>query len=67
VIINLSDEATSDYALSLEAGLSEAQAALAYGDGELAHPELNEGGGFEAYSPLAELAPFSLTLIQFGS
>jgi alpha-amylase len=65
VIINLSDDPQTDYALELEEGLSAGQtAALVEGAGDVTQPEINAEGGFAGYLPLPELAPFSLTLIE---
>lgn len=66
VIVNLSDEAVTDYALSLEAGLDAAAPSLVYGTGDITAPELTDASGFAGYVPIAVLPPFSLTVIQFG-
>ncbi len=60
VLINLSKNPVSEYGLSLSASFSGAQAALVAGDGTLAQP------GDSTYVPLAELAPYSLTVIQIS-
>jgi glycosidase len=67
VVINLSDEPQTDYALEVEeASLSEGtQAALVVGSGSLAQPQIMEDGGFTGYLPIPELPPYSLTVIQF--
>jgi glycosidase len=67
VVLNLSGEAISDYGLTLEQGGLSGMATLVRGDGELMQPELDPDGGFASYLPLAEIAPFSLTVIQFAS
>lgn len=69
VIINLSDDPQTDYALEVEeASLSEGtSAALVEGTGSLAQPGITAEGGFTSYLPLPELAPFSLTLIELSA
>lgn len=66
VLLNLSDEAVSDYQLNLESGsLSDTvSASQLFGAGEAAAPTLNSDGGFDSYVPVAELAPYSTTVIQ---
>jgi alpha-amylase len=66
VLINLSDETVSDYELNLESGsLSEITAAsLLLSEGEVTLPAVNAEGGFDEYVPVAELAPYSTTVIQ---
>lgn len=66
VIINMDDRPVTDYALTLDASAltSVSDAALLYGEGEISAPTLTDAGGFEGYSPLAELAPFSITVIE---
>lgn len=68
ILINLSDDPQTDYALEVEdASLSEDQsAALIEGSGELAQPQINSEGGFSGYLPLPELSPFSLTVIALS-
>ncbi len=68
VVINLDDRSVTDYALTLESGtLAEGITASALlASGEVRAPQVNKQGGFEAYTPLAELAPNSVTLIQLG-
>ncbi len=66
IIINLSDDHISDYALALEASdLVFGAPALIYGAGDLAAPRVNPSGGFDDYKPLAELDAFSLAVISF--
>lgn len=66
VVINLDDEAAHDFTLTLEASeLDLSAAALIAGEGELAAPEINARGGFDAYAPAPVLAPHSLLLIGF--
>lgn len=66
VLINVSDEAVSDYHLNLESGaLSDITAATPLlGQGEVTVPMVNANGGFDDYVPVAELAPYSTTVIQ---
>ncbi len=56
----------TDYALSADEGLLSGtpSADLLLGDGEIAAPVLNDGGGFSDYVPLAELAPQSSYIIR---
>lgn len=66
VIINLGDEAVTDYMLTLdESDLDLSSATLLYGDGEISPPELNDAGGFDSYAPLTELTPYSTVVIEF--
>ena len=65
IVLNLSGEAISAYGLTLESGGLSGAATLVRGDDELMQPELDSAGGFAGYLPLAEIAPFSLTVIQF--
>ena len=66
VVLNLDDrEAITDYRLNLSGGLS-GEGTLVVGSGELTQPMLNADGGFADYVPLPELAPYSLTVIQFA-
>ena len=66
VLINLDDEAITDYSLTLEdSTLDLSTATLVYGDGDIISPDLNADGGFDAYAPLAELAPFTSYVIEF--
>jgi glycosidase len=66
VLLNLDDrEAVTEYTLNLSAGLS-GEGTLVRGEGELTQPSLNDNGGFADYAPLAELAPYSVTVIQFA-
>lgn len=65
VVINLSDEAVVDYGLNaVESALSgRFNATLLYGEGELAALEVGEAGAIRGYLPLAELGPYSTTII----
>ncbi|NUM45229.1 MAG: alpha-amylase [Anaerolineales bacterium] len=57
VVINLSREAVSDYAITLESSslIGEVQAIDLLNGTEIAAPVLNEAGGFTAYKPLEEI------------
>jgi glycosidase len=68
VLVNLSDEAVSDYAVTLESGVlaGTASAVLLLGEGELIAATVNTDGGFSDYTPLPELAPDSTTIIQLS-
>jgi len=66
VLINLGDEVITDYALTLEdTELDLSSGTLVYGEGDVLQPALNADGGFDAYLPLAELAPFTTYVIEF--
>ncbi|NDJ62150.1 MAG: alpha-amylase [Chloroflexi bacterium] len=72
VVINLSDEAISDYGLTLDEGplatVSGAEIMFApSGAAAISIPELNGAGGFAAYQPLPELPPRSTLIIQLVS
>jgi glycosidase len=68
VLINLSDEAVSDYQLS--AGSSPldmvSSGDVLFGEGAPAVPTVEAEGAFTGYQPLPELAPFSTTIIQLA-
>ena len=65
VLINLSDEPISDYSLSLAEGpLSEGSASEVFTGAPVSGPTVNAGGGFDGYTPLAELAPYSTYIIR---
>jgi alpha-amylase len=67
VVINLSDEAVSDYGLTLASGLSEVEeVSLLYGEGEVTSPTIGAEGGFADYMPLPEFPAYSTLIIQFG-
>jgi alpha-amylase len=67
ILINLDNEAVSDYALTLSAGaLADAQAEVIFGQGEAVPLTVSAAGGFDAYTPLTELAPFSTTVIRLA-
>ncbi|MBU0705392.1 MAG: DUF3459 domain-containing protein [Chloroflexi bacterium] len=65
VLINLSDEPITDYSLSL------AEGPLSVGSGNeiftgvpVSGPAVNGEGGFDGYTPLAELTPYSTYIIR---
>jgi glycosidase len=67
VLINLSGETVSDYALSVEAsGLAEGNyiPAAILGEGELAPLSTSSTGGFSLYVPLAEIPPYTTFILQ---
>jgi glycosidase len=68
VVINLSDEEVSEYALSLDEGpLSRTvEASVLFGEGDVTAPAINEAGGFEDYMPLPILPPQSTLIIQLA-
>jgi glycosidase len=60
VLINLDDEAVSDYTLSLESGPLTGEITATqtlYGGQEFPAPTLNENGGFANYQPLPTIPP----------
>jgi alpha-amylase len=65
ILVNLSDEAVSDYDITLRKGnlAGVTQAEIIFGEGEITAPTINEDGGFTDYIPLPELAPYSTTVI----
>ena len=66
VVMNLAGEPINDFTLSLaESDLDFSAAALLYGEGELALPDINGQGGFDSYAPVSALAPHSLLVIEF--
>jgi glycosidase len=66
VMINLGDEAITDYALTLEESELDLSAArLVYGTGDVVSPQLNAAGGFDAYTPLIDIAPYTTVVIEF--
>ena len=68
MLVNLSPEPVSNYSLSLPAGplTASSQATLLLGQGQASPPALNAAGGFDAYSPLAELPPHSSFIIRLA-
>lgn len=65
VILNLDNEETRDFSLTLEEGpLSELTSAeVLFGDMEPALPEMNEAGGFSEYVPFDEPMPPYTTMV----
>ncbi|MCO6449349.1 MAG: DUF3459 domain-containing protein [Caldilineales bacterium] len=68
-LLNLGDEAVSDYALSLANGplTNASDPQPLFGEGEVTAPALNDAGGFNSYRPLPELAPQSAAIILLES
>jgi glycosidase len=68
VVINLTGEAVSDYALTLKQGPfgGPPTVELLFGEGIISPPIYNPDGGFDSYMPLPELAPFSITVVRLG-
>jgi glycosidase len=68
VIVNLSAEPVTDYALTLESGplTGTPAASLLWGTGDVSAPQVNATGGFDAYRPLAALAPHSSAIVRLG-
>jgi len=67
VIINLNEEAASDYDLALKEGSLAGiyQAILLYGgEAELPHLVANDKGGFDYYQPLSEIPGGGTVIIQ---
>jgi alpha-amylase len=66
VVVNLSDKEVSDYKLTLAAGPlpGAPEAVLLLGEGQIAAPEVNAGGGFDGYAPLPTLPPYGAFVIQ---
>lgn len=69
VVVNLSDEAVSDYHLSFAEGPLAGQpgVTLLFGEGEPAAPSVNASGGFDSYVPLPELAPYASLVIRLDT
>ena len=66
VIINLDEVAAAGFTLTLDESAFDLSApVLIYGDGDVAEPIINEDGGFDAYTPLPQMAPYSLVVIRF--
>lgn len=67
VLINLDDEPVTEYALTLaESTLTTAAPQVIFGAGDAAPLTLDAAGGFAEYVPLAELAPYSTTVIRLA-
>ena len=66
MIVNLAAQPISDYGLSVaNAGLTPVEASAVLGADQVAQPQISDGG-FADYLPVPELAPHSLTVIQFA-
>lgn len=71
LIANLSDQTISDYQLELAEGplarkveaTSLVSPLFSAGDGQPDPPAVNAAGGFSAYTPLAELPPYSVVML----
>jgi glycosidase len=68
VLLNLGDEAISDYGLDLSNGplAGSAGATLLFGEGEVVAPVVNGNGGFDGYRPVETLRPQSSFIIRLG-
>ena len=65
VLINLSDEPISDYRLSLAEGpLSEGSASEIFTGAPVSVPTINANGGFDGYTPLAQLEGCSTYIVR---
>jgi len=66
IIVNLSSEAISDYALNLEAGPLSGDYVFAplLDNGQFTSPDITDQGGFEDYKPLPELPPYGRFILQ---
>jgi len=61
----LSGESISDYSLSLAEGpLSVGSGSEVFAGVPVSGPAVDAGGGFDGYTPLAELAPYSTYIIR---
>lgn len=69
VIVNLGAETVTDYTLTLASGpLAGAPAAsLLWGAGDVSAPAVNAAGGFDAYRPLAALAPHGSYVVRLAN
>lgn len=73
VVINLSDDPVEGYVLSLSEGSFDQggsqtlpYAELLYGEDDVIAPEINAAGGFDAYTPVDVLPPYSSFVIRLG-
>jgi len=65
VLINLGGEPISGYSLSLAEGpLSGGSGSEVFAGVPVSGPVVNASGGFDGYTPLAELAPYSTYIIR---
>lgn len=67
VLVNLSDDPVTDYTLTLDAGPLAGEGALPlFGAEAVAAPDITPAGGFDAYQPLPELAPYQTVILSIG-
>ncbi|MEZ4666990.1 MAG: alpha-amylase family glycosyl hydrolase [Anaerolineae bacterium] len=68
VVINLSADAVSDYALSLDQSpyANARSHQILFGNGSVMDLQMNISGGFENYVPFVTLPPHSTTIIAFN-
>jgi glycosidase len=66
VIINVDDQPAADYTLTLAKGpLSGAYSVTSLlGEVSASAPSVNAAGGFDAYTPLAEIPPYAVLILQ---
>lgn len=66
IIVNLSSESISDYALNLEAGplLGDYIIAPLLDNGQFTSPTITDQGGLENYQPVPELPPYGRFILQ---
>ncbi len=66
VLVNLSGEAVKGYKLALESGpfSGPVSASSLLGEGQVKAPGINPQGGFDSYTPLPELPPYAVLVIQ---
>lgn len=69
VVINLSDTAVSDYKLSVAKTTltGDLKGSVLFGNGMVTTLSLSDEGAIKDYIPLAQLAPFSTTIIQLDA
>jgi len=66
VVINVDDQAVSNYTLTLEQGplTGTYKVTPLLGEAEAIAPTVNAAGGFEAYVPVAEVPPYAVLIFQ---
>ncbi len=66
VVINVDDNAVSDYTLTLDKGPLTTVSTVTplFGEGEAVAPVVNAAGGFDAYTPVAEIPPYGVLILQ---
>ncbi len=68
VLINMDDAPISEYGLTLAAGsFTLGTPEVIFGQGAVTALTLNAAGGFDAYQPMIEVAPYSTTVIRLAS